>query len=99
MRLTAHQIESIVDAACRAFPLKRKQRRDVNSVPGHIIGRWVFTLHKTNMILLALRPMVLSNLHQPERRVFVAISRFDKKDVLVGHTLSHMIYYLLFHFT
>ena len=37
------------------------------------------------MVALAVRPVVLGDLHQPERRILVFVAGLDEQDVLVGH--------------
>ena len=73
------------------FPLEGKERRDVDTVPRGIDDGTVLTLDEANIVLLAVRTVILGNLHQPEGWVLVAVTRFHKKDVLVRHILPRFV--------
>ncbi len=90
--LTAHQVKHKVNAARCPLPLEREESRHIDPVPGRIIGRRVLTLDEANIILLAVRPMILGNFHQTKRWILVSIPRFDEKDVLVGHAVFRLTF-------
>ena len=83
--LPVHDPKGVVDRLSDLGVLEREQRCDVDAVPGGPEDAVVLTLHEADVVALAMRSMILSDLHQTERRVLVLVAGLDEEDVVTGH--------------
>ena len=83
--LAVRDVERETDRLRDLRVLEREQGGDVDASPRLGQHRSILALDEPNPIPLALRPVVLGDLHQAERWVLVLVARLDEQDVLVSH--------------
>jgi len=57
----------------------------VSNIPAGVQNCFVLTFNEFDVVLLALRTVVLGYLHQPKGRVFISVPRLNKEDFLASH--------------
>lgn len=62
-----------------------EQRRHIDPIPGLVENGAILTFDETDPVTLSSRSVILGNLHEPQRRIFVLVTRLDQKNILIGH--------------